>query len=64
MTISPRVHANAYATLGAGSVASFLIYEGNVRLGIDWNPAEEGMIVTIVAAAYVFFGRRFRKEDA
>jgi len=62
MTLSPRVHANTYAVLGSGSVATFLIFEAHDRLGVDFNAAEQGMIVALVAAAYVFFGRK--KEAA
>ena len=58
MNLSPRTHPNAYATLSAGSVAAFLIYEAHDRLGVEFNPAEQGMIVALVAADYVFFGRK------
>jgi hypothetical protein len=62
--ISPRNHPNAYATLGSGSVAAFLIFEAHDRLGVDFNMPEQGMIVALVAAAYLFFGRNSGQSGA
>jgi hypothetical protein len=57
---SPAKHPNGYATLSAGSVAAFLIFEAHDRLGIDFNTAELAMIPALVAAVFIFVGKKLK----
>jgi len=60
-SVGPKENPNAYAALGSGSVAGFLIFEAHARFGIDFNIPEQTMLVAIVAAIYLFFGKKVKE---
>lgn len=60
--INPKNHPNSFAALGSGSVAAFLIFEAHDRFGVDFNSVEQGMIVAVVAALYLFIGGKIESS--
>ncbi len=57
---SPVQHPNAFAGISVGSIASLLVYEAKVRLGLDLTIEEAGMLVSAVITAWLFLGKKVK----
>lgn len=62
--LSPTTHPNAYAAVGSGSIALFIVHEAKSRLGVDLTLEEAGYIVIGASSAALFFAKRFGSKKA
>lgn len=57
---SPKEHPNAYAGFSSAMATALLVYEAQVRLGIELTDLEASAIVGVVTSLVLFFGKRVK----